>query len=187
MIPFRDAIPARTRPLVTVAIAVLNVVTVAWLHPLAVAANVFALWLFGPTVEDRMGHGRFVIFYLACAAAAAAAQAAAGDGTIAATSTSAAMAGSIDATWTGAAVAGVIGAYVVLYPRSRILTLVPLPFAVRIVDVPAITIALVWVALELASLGPAMWVHAVGAAVGAGLARPFRRPERMRVEWWNGP
>ena len=76
--------------------------------------NMLYLWIFGDNVEDRMGHGRFVVFYLLCGAAAALAQ------TMFDPDSPVPMVGA------SGAIAGVMGAYFVLYPRSRIVTLLPL-------------------------------------------------------------
>ena len=159
MIPLRDVIPSRTAPVVTIALVAANAVTFAFLHPLAVAANMLALWLFGGTVEDRMGRGRFLVFYLVCGATGAGSAA--------------------------AAVAGVIGAYVVLYPASRIVTLIPVPYLLRIVEVPAGVFAAAWLLAQAVSGGSPVWPLASGVAAGVALVWVFRRPERLRVEWWN--
>ena len=97
------------------------------------------------------------------------------------------------------AIAGIIGAYFVMYPYSRIVTLVPIPFFLRVVEVPAVILAALWAILQLASgtgsiaasirpdadPGIAFWAHVAGFATGAAGIMVFRRPERQRVEWWN--
>src|SRR5213594_661085 len=146
MIPLRDVIPSRTVPVVTITLIVVNVLvflyeyslgpsldnfmltfalipagfswitvfTSMFLHGglLHVGGNMLYLWIFGDNVEDRMGHGRFLVFYLLCGLAAALAQ------TIANPDAIVPMVGA------SGAIAGVMGAYFVLYPRSRILTLI---------------------------------------------------------------
>ena len=92
------------------------------------------------------------------------------------------------------AIAGVLGAYLVLFPHSRVLTLVFIVF----VEVPAVLLLGLWFATQLLSGlgtlavvrpedmgGVAFWAHAGGFAAGAALVLLFRRPERMRVEWWD--
>ena len=224
MIPLRDVIPSRTTPVVTVAVIVLNAVVFAyelWLgdravnefvlyHGLVPAAfswvavvtsmflhgsllhfggNMLYLWIFGDNVEDRMGHGRFLAFYLLCGTAAALAQ------TIAIPNSTVPMVGA------SGAIAGVMGAYFVLYPHSRVLTLLPLFFFIQILEVPAILFLGIWLLLQLASgigsiatvTGPqpqggmALWAHVAGFIAGAGGVLLFRRPERLRVEWWHSP
>ena len=144
MIPLRDVIPSRTRPVVTVTLLALNVLVFlrqaglgveemerfigafglvpadfSWLAVLTsmfvhgglmhVAGNMLYLWIFGDNVEDRMGHGRFLAFYLLCGAAAALAQ------------TAAAPDSPVPMVGASGAIAGVMGAYFVLYPKSRVL------------------------------------------------------------------
>jgi membrane associated rhomboid family serine protease len=97
------------------------------------------------------------------------------------------------------AIAGVMGAYFVLYPRSRVLTL--LPFPLMVIEVPAVFLLGLWFVIQfvngLGSLVPAaegqlaggvaFWAHIVGFGVGVVLVFLFRRPERQRVDWWGGP
>src|SRR5688572_32823768 len=88
--------------------------------------NMLYLWIFGDNVEDRMGHGRFLTFYVLCGMAAALAQ------TIMVPDSVVPMIGA------SGAIAGVMGAYFVLYPRSRVVTLVPFFLFLLIIVVPAI-------------------------------------------------
>jgi hypothetical protein len=188
MIPVRDAIPSRTYPGATVALLAAHAAGLVsadvrrWWLPWC--ANMIVLWIFGSTVEDRMGHGRFVVFYVLCGAASAAASAAAGTVTLAPVAA-------------GGAVAGVSAAYFLMFPRSSVLTLVPVVVGVDVVDVPAWLICGVWaivhgaaagtvVALEAGTGGLAMIVGLFVGALAGGLAfLLFRRPERMRVDWWD--
>jgi membrane associated rhomboid family serine protease len=209
MIPLRDVIPSRTRPLVTVALIATNAIVFAstsamdggfvlpasawlavfmsiFLHAGALhfGMNLLCLWIFGDNVEDRIGHGRFLIFYLLCGTAAGFAQVIAG------------LDSPVSIVGANGAIAGIIGAYFVMYPYSRIVTLVPIPFFVRVVEVPAVILAGLWVLLQLAT-GPgttastradpgiAFWAHVAAFATGAAGVTIFRRPERQRVEWWN--
>jgi membrane associated rhomboid family serine protease len=221
VIPLRDVIPSRTTPYVTITLIVINVLVFAYqftldkplleefilyfgLIPAAfswvavltsmfvhggilhVGGNMLYLWIFGDNVEDRMGHGRFLVFYLLCGTAAALAQTAVRpDSTIA-------MVGA------SGAIAGVTGAYFVLYPRSRIVTLVPLFVFMQVMEVPAILFLGVWFLLQFVSGvgsiaataaepagGIAFWAHIAGFVAGISGVLVFRRPERQRVEWWN--
>lgn len=222
MIPLRDVIPSRTTPFVTVSLIVLNVLVFAYevslgdainaltftfglvpasfslttvltsmfLHGgfLHVAGNMLYLWIFGDNVEDRMGHGRFFVFYLLCGTAAAVAQ------TLMDPSSPVPMIGA------SGAVAGVMGAYFVLYPKSRIVTLIPIIFFFQIVELPAIFFLGIWFLMQflsgIGSLsaatagapvgGIAFWAHVAGFVAGLTGVLAFRRPERQRVEWWNG-
>jgi membrane associated rhomboid family serine protease len=92
-----------------------------------------------------------------------------------------------------------MGAYFVLYPRSRIVTLLPLFIFFPIVEVPAIFYLGFWFVMQLLSGvgslatatagepggGIAFWAHAAGFVAGISGVWVFRRPERQRVEWWN--
>src|SRR5262245_56692304 len=176
MIPLRDVIPSRTAPYITITIIVLN--ALAWLLELSmdertltqflyvygvvpgdfspptlitsmflhgswshVIGNMWFLWIFGDNVEDRMGHGRFVLFYLICGVGAAVGHVA---------MDTASMLPTIGAS---GAIAGVMGAYVVLYPRSRVLTLVPLIIYWEIIELPAMILLGFWFVLQLFSAG----------------------------------
>ena len=221
MIPLRDVIPSRTTPVVTISLVVLNaliflyelslgeqvnefmfsfglvpayfswlnVVTSMFLHGgfLHAAGNMLYLWIFGDNVEDRMGHGRFLAFYLLCGIAAALAQ------TITVPNSMIPMVGA------SGAIAGVMGAYFVLYPHSRIVTLVTLLFFWQSMAVPAVLFLGIWVLMPVLSGvgsiasatagepagGIAFWAHVAGFAAGVLGVMIFRRPERQRVEWWN--
>ena len=147
------------------------------------AANATALWLFADNVEDRLGRQRFLALYLLSNVVGAAAA-------------------SLAAGWTplplllsNGAAAGILGAYFVLYPRSRVLTLFPLPF--DLFEVPAVFFLGLWFVVQfldgLGSLaaagsdmvgGVAFWAHVMGFVAGAVLVRAMRLRERERVEWW---
>ena len=100
------------------------------------------------------------------------------------------------------AIAGVMGAYFVLYPKSRIVTLLPLVIYFQVIEVPAIAFLGVWFLMQfvngLGSLavvsadggarmagGIAFWAHVAGFAAGFVGVWFFRRPERQEVEWWD--
>jgi membrane associated rhomboid family serine protease len=119
-----------------------------WLH---VVVNMVYLWIFGASLEDRLGHVRFLIFFLACGAIAALGHAAMSP------HPPAPLIGS------GGAIAGVMGAYFVFYPRSQVLTGVFLVAIVDVVEVPAALFVGIWCVLQL--LGNAGAV-VVGAASG---------------------
>ena len=176
MIPLRDVIPSRTTPYITVTIILLN--AVAWLVEISlpqndlnqflyvygvvpaqftwttlvtsmflhgswmhVIGNMWYLWIFGDNVEDRLGHGLFIIFYLLCGIIAA-------FGQIAADPMS-----TLPTIGASGAIAGVMGAYFVLYPRSRVLTLVPLILWWELFELPAIVLLGFWFLMQLFSAG----------------------------------
>ena len=155
-----------------------------WLH---VGGNMLYLWIFGDNVEDRMGHGRFVAFYLLCGAAAALVQ------TIMSPNSTIPMVGA------SGAIAGVMGAYFVMYPHSRIVTLLPIFFFIQIIEVPAILFLGIWFLMQFLSGvgsiataatrpsggGVAFWAHVAGFVAGLAGVFVFRRPERQRVDWWD--
>jgi membrane associated rhomboid family serine protease len=115
-----------------------------WMHFIG---NMLFLWIFGDNVEDRLGHGRFLLFYLACGYAATLAHAAS------------APASAVPAIGASGAIAGVLGAYLVLYPRARIVTLFFLGFFIQTAEVPALVYLPLWFLIQffsgLASLGAA--------------------------------
>src|SRR6266702_2146793 len=174
MFPLRDVIPSRTTPYITVTIIVLN--AFAWLFEISmphdtlnqflylygvvpayfswptlitsmflhgswshILGNMWYLWIFGDNVEDRVGHGRFIIFYLLCGIAEAMGQ-------IAMDPTS-----TLPTIGASGAIAGVMGAYFVLYPQSRVLTLIPLIIFWEIVELPAIFLLGFWFLMQLFS------------------------------------
>jgi membrane associated rhomboid family serine protease len=192
MIPLRDVIPSRTTPYVTVTIIVLN--AIAWFFELSLPAdarqlfltvygvvpanlhavtlftsmflhgswmhvigNMWYLWIFGDNVEDRVGHVRFIFFYLLCGGIAA-------GGQIAMDPSS-----TLPTIGASGAIAGVMGAYFVLYPRSRVLTLVTIIFFWEIIELPAILLLGFWFLLQLVSAG-AVAVTASSGGSGGGVA-----------------
>jgi len=156
-----------------------------WLH---VIGNMWFLWIFGDNVEDRLGHFKYVIFYFACGWAATYAHI---------WSNPASRLPSIGAS---GAIAGVLGAYLTLYPRATVLTLLPLGFFTQIIRIPAPFFLGFWFleqflmgAMSLGvptaeTGGTAWWAHIGGFVVGVVLVRILggarRRPVR-RVEWWD--
>src|SRR6266581_3005192 len=103
-----------------------------WLHLLG---NMWFLWVFGNNIEDSMGHTRFVVFYLLCGVAAAATQMVVDSGSV------------VPMVGASGAISGVMGAYVLLYPRVRVHTLVTLGFFVTTVTLPAYVILGYWLLL----------------------------------------
>ncbi len=144
---------------------------VGWVH---IASNMLYLWIFGDNVEDRLGRGRYLLFYLATGLAAALTQVA--------------VTTNPDLPIIGAsgAISGVLGAYLRLFPWSRVLALVPVFFFLQVVEIPAVLFLVVWFlgqlaqgTLALATLpgggGPAWWAHIGGFVAGWILAGPYVR------------
>ncbi len=221
MIPLRDVIPSRTVPFVTIALITVNalaflfemslpddvrqafvnyyglvparftwtsVVTSMFLHASwsHIIGNMWFLWIFGDNVEDRFGHARYLVFYLLCGIVGGVVQ-------------------TVSAPWSfvptvgaSGAIAGVMGAYFLLYPRSRVLTMI-FPFVFWIVEVPAVFFLGYWFLIQLfsgvgtvalstgttATGGIAFWAHIAGFLTGILMVFVFKRPERQRVEWWD--
>ena len=209
MIPLRDVIPSRSTPYITITIIALN--ALAWLFELSlphealnefiavfgvvpayfstptlvtsmflhgswshVLGNMWYLWIFGDNVEDRVGHGRFIIFYLLCGSAAALGQVLVDPSS------------TLPTIGASGAIAGVMGAYFVLYPHSRVLTLIPWIF-LQIVELPAIVLLGFWFLMQLFSAGTiamttnsrgggvAFAAHVAGFVVGMGAVFVFRK------------
>ena len=157
----------------------LTLLTSQFLHGgfLHLASNMWYLWIFADNVEDRLGHARFVLLYLGSGVAAVAAQ-------ILVTPQSA-----VPMVGASGAIAGVLGAYLLLFPSARIVTLIPLGWYWDTVELPAFLFLGFWFLLQwiqgmttlgqVASVGGiAVWAHVggfVSGMVGILLMRP-RRP-----------
>src|SRR4051812_33706091 len=209
MIPLRDVIPSRTFPFITITIIVLN--TLAWMLELSLSpedlerllyiygvvpanfhvptlftsmflhgswshilGNMWYLWIFGDNVEDQFGHGKFVVFYVLCGVAAAFGHMLLNAGSM------------LPTIGASGAIAGVMGAYFIMYPHSRVLTLVPI-FLYDVIEVPAIALLGFWFLMQLFSAGAvatstsgtggsvAFAAHVVGFLVGMGAVFVFRK------------
>ena len=158
----------------------LTVFTSMFLHGgfLHLAGNMLYLWIFADNVEDSMGHGRFILFYVLCGVAAALAQAAPELGS------------TIPMIGASGAVSGILGAYVLLYPHARILVVVPLVVILYTLRLPAIIVLGIWFAIQLMSSlaapavggGVAFRAHLGGFIAGVLLIRLFavRQPARVK-------
>lgn len=148
-----------------------------WLH---ILGNMWSLWIFGDNVEDWFGHAGFALFYLVCGVAAGLMHLFFNWGS------------PLPTIGASGAVAGVMGAYFLLYPRARILTLVPIVVFVTFVELPAFVFLGLWFLLQFLSGtaaaasggagGIAWWAHVGGFVAGAAIvfflggARPRRPP-----------
>jgi membrane associated rhomboid family serine protease len=136
-----------------------------------VAGNLLYLWIFGNNVEEAMGHGRFLAFYLLCGLLATAGHVLANPGS------------RLPVIGASGAISGVLGAYVMLFPRARVLTLVPLGFFIQAFHVPAMVLLGFWIAIQLVSgllapadaAGVAWFAHVGGFVAGIALVVPFKR------------
>ncbi|HEY73098.1 MAG: rhomboid family intramembrane serine protease [Chloroflexi bacterium] len=231
MIPLRDTIPTRSFPIVNTALIALNVLVFlfqavlgprqaeqliwtaglvpirfwqvggasGWLPVLSsmfmhggwwhLISNMLALYIFGDNVEDRLGHARYLLFYLFGGLAASGAHLIAYSGS------------SLPTVGASGAIAGVLGAYLVLYPHARVVTLVPIFYFIRIVELPALIYLGFWFisqlfnglfALTAADVfqggGVAWWAHIGGFVFGLVTVRliaPRRRlppPPRTYID-----
>jgi membrane associated rhomboid family serine protease len=136
------------------------------------------LWIFGNNVEDALGRVRFLGFYLACGLVATATQ------VLTDTASTAPMIGA------SGAVAGVLGAYLVLYPRARVLSVFTLGVIFPVVSVPAWILLGLWFALQAVegvlsfrhpAVGVAFFAHIGGFVAGMGLGYVMARRPRRRV------
>lgn len=224
MIPFRDNIPSRTYPIITVFIILINVLAFlyelslgralepfikqygvvpalvyAWPHSdlafsvvavpfltsmflhggwLHLIGNMWYLWIFGDNVEDRLGHFKFLIFYLLAGLGAGIVHTIFNANTV------------IPSVGASGAIAGVLGAYLVSFPYARVLTLIPIFFFIQVIEVPAMIVLGFWFVVQFlngtASLastaatdggGIAWWAHIGGFVIGMLLLGLFpRRP-----------
>jgi membrane associated rhomboid family serine protease len=163
-----------------------NVLTSMFLHAswMHVLGNMLYLWVFGNRLEAALGHAKFLIFYLLCGMAAAAAQ------TLTNPYSALPMVGA------SGAIAGVMGAYLLKYPRARILTLVFVFFFITTFDIPAVILLGYWFVIQLFSGlgsiarthlsegGVAFFAHVGGFLTGMLLVkvlgtrdRPYRRQD----------
>lgn len=157
-------------------------VTSMFLHGgvLHLAGNMLYLWIFGNNVEDSMGRGRFLVFYLLCGVAAALAQAYANP------------ASEIPMIGASGAIGGVLGAYLVLHPKANVRVFFFFIVLVRLINVPALIVLGVWFAGQIISGvstplsdedgGVAFWAHAGGFIAGTVLIPFFKRREVRLME-----
>jgi membrane associated rhomboid family serine protease len=163
-----------------------DVVTSMFLHGgmAHLLGNLLSLWIFGDNIEDRLGHGRYLAFYLLTGAAAALAHLYADPSS------------AVPTIGASGAIAGVMGGYLVLYPHSRVITWLPPLF---LVEVPAVLFLGLWFFLQVVSGvgnqlaavpgeavgGIAFWAHVGGFVVGAVLVKLMARPERANIDWYD--
>ena len=146
----------------------------SWMHLLG---NMWFLWLFGNNIEDAMTRPRYLAFYLLCGLGAALAQVLADP------------ASNVPMVGASGAISGVMGAYLVLFPRVRVFTLVPLGFFLTSIAWPAWVMLIYWVALQflggVTSIvaeqtgGVAFWAHLGGFLTGVVLIKLFEKPDRL--------
>jgi len=151
-----------------------------WTH---IGGNMLYLWIFGDNVEDSMGSGKYFLFYLIGGIAASMTHIFTNPGS------------QIPTVGASGAIAAVLGAYLVLYPRSKVLTIIPLGFFLRMTTVPASIVLGLWFILQffngvLSMGGPdvggvAFWAHIGGFVAGVVMAKLFSKKRRSEyaVQW----
>lgn len=225
MIPIRDGIPTRETPVVNYLLIGVNVLVYLWMFSLPEAAleavvfkyamipahfadgvtladlmtiftsmfmhaglahiggNMIYLWIFGDNVEDRIGHARYLAFYVL-------------GGVVASLTHLVTSSGSeLPTVGASGAIAAVLGAYLVLFPASRIATFIPLGFFSRLTVVPAAVVLGLWFVLQLfdgvlalggADVGGvAVWAHIGGFVAGMIMVKlmPAQRGSRATIAW----
>jgi membrane associated rhomboid family serine protease len=218
MIPLKDTIPSRTFPVVNIALVVINCLVFlyelslgpglspfidrygiiparffnarmvsdmitplfsfmflhgGWLH---IISNMLYLWIFGDNVEDRMGHIGYLVFYLICGMASGLVQ------------LFISPASRIPIVGASGAIAGVMGAYLLLYPFGRVVTLIFFFIFIDVVQIPAFFFLAFWFMLQFFSGafslagqgggGVAWWAHVGGFLCGLLMVYPFTRGKR---------
>jgi membrane associated rhomboid family serine protease len=143
-----------------------------WLH---LGGNMLYLWIFGDNVEDKLGRVRFLLFYLICGIIASVVHI-----YIEPTST-------IPTVGASGAIAGVLGAYLIMFPRARVVTLIPIFLFIQVSELPAFLILGLWFVLQFfngflslgyqtaGTGGVAWWAHIGGFITGILLVIPLRK------------
>lgn len=165
-----------------------RVLTSMFLHGgiLHFLGNMLYLWIFGDNVEDRLGHLRYLVFYLLCGWIASFAHIWAEPLSL------------LPAIGASGAIAGVLGAYLLLYPHARVVALLPLGLFAPLVQIPAVFFLGFWFLQQflLGTMsgpsqagGVAVWAHIGGFVAGFALVGVFqnssRRPAPQRHTWWR--
>jgi membrane associated rhomboid family serine protease len=165
----RDLGPAAISPWLTMLTCIF--LHGGWMHFLG---NMWFLYIFGDNVEDRFGHLGYAIFYLASGVAASVAHFATDPGS------------SVPTIGASGAIAGVMGAYLLLYPRATVLSLVPILYVLRIIVLPAPIFLGIWFVMQLlqgmspGATGVAWWAHIGGFVVGAIVAALLSQAHALR-------
>lgn len=148
-----------------------------WLH---IIGNMWFLWVFGSHIEDALGSGRFLIFYLLSGIASAVVQCSVNLGS------------PVPTIGASGAIAGVMGAFLILYPRVRVVTLIFVFIFITTLELPAAFMLIYWFALQLLSgltsmasiaqaQGIAWFAHVGGFVAGAFLAKVFGQTRRRLI------
>ncbi len=145
-----------------------------WMH---IIGNMWYLWIFGDNIEDRTGHFRFFLFYVLCGLAAGVSYIIINP------------ASNLPTIGASGAISGVMGAYLVLFPRARILTLIFLIIFIQVIEIPVIFFLGFWILIQVISGGiksglanesggVAWWAHIGGFFIGLLMVFFFRKRKR---------
>jgi membrane associated rhomboid family serine protease len=159
----------------------LTLVTSMFIHsysPMHIIGNMLFLWIFADNIEDRMGHFKFFIFYFVCGIAAGLLQSVVDPGS------------KIPMIGASGAVSGVLGAYILLFPKARVLALIPLGFFLRLSYLPSYVFLGIWFLYQFlvgvssvgAKGGVAYFAHIGGFVAGLAIAIPFRK-KRNNIDY----
>ena len=142
--------------------------------------NMWFLYIFGDNVEDRLGHTAYLIFYVAAGAAASLVHFASDPSS------------TVPTIGASGAIAGVMGAYMFLYPKAQVVTLIPIIIIIQIVVLPAPIFLGIWFAIQffngvasisnMQATGVAWWAHIGGFVAGAGVALVLNKLHRLRPQ-----
>ncbi len=139
---------------------------------LHLAGNMLFLWIFGDNIEDALGHVKFILFYL-------------GSGVVASMAhISMEPSSTLPMIGASGAIAGVLGAYFLLFPRAKVLTLVFLVFFINIVRLPAVIFLGLWFLFQILSSGSGggiAWYAHIGGFVAGAAAIMILRPKKRRA------
>lgn len=151
-----------------------------WLH---IIGNMWFLWIFGDNVEDRLGHFKFLLFYLLCGIGASLIHVVFNAGS------------RLPTVGASGAISGVLGAYLISYPHARVTTLLIIIIFIRIVELPAFLFLIFWFVFQFVSGtaelaarpdtgGVAYWAHMGGFVVGIVLLWLFPKKPVYRTPTW---
>lgn len=179
LVPIRYSDPAVASGF-TVVEQILPFLTSMFLHGgiLHLVGNMWSLYLFGDNVEDHLGHLRYLLFYLLCGLAAGL------------THLFTNWSSPVPTIGASGAISGVMGAYLILFPGARILTLLPIFFFLQLVEVPAFVFLGLWFLMQILSAGAspgqaggvAWWAHIGGFVAGIVLLKLFQLVPRVGLE-----
>jgi len=150
-----------------------------WMH---ILGNMLYLWIFGDNIEDNFGHGKFLIFYLICGVVASFSHILVDPDSV------------IPSLGASGAIAGVLGAYLILFPKNRVRTLLPLGFLWTTIELPAVVVLGFWIVIQIFSQytatvksggggGVAYMAHIGGFVAGVALCFLFRRSNNVRYRY----